>query len=328
MNSPTTAPRSLLGVLLRPFQALLSGNPGDVIFRGIALFFTLCILVLAALMVYEVWLGSQPSIEAYGFWSFIRSTDWDPVALKFGAFHVAVGTIVSSFIAVVVAVPIAIGIALFVTELAPPWARGTVAFLVDILAAIPSIVYGLWGFFVMVPFMRDNVFNRLADWLGWTPFFGRPQYGVSMLAAGFILAIMIVPIISAVAREVIRQVPRDQSEAMLALGATRWETLWKAVLPFARTGIVGAVILGLARAIGETMAVTMVIGNRLSLESNLLAPNATMASLIASEFREAAYDLQVAALIHVGLVLMLISLTVNVIARVLVWTAARKVKGR
>ncbi len=327
MTSTTAGERGFSAWARRRMRRAFSGNRGDVIFRSIALLFTIFILVLAFMMTYEIWDSSRPSIKEFGFFAFMSSTAWDPVFRDFGALHVAVGTIVSAFIAVVIAVPIAIGIALFISELAPPWLRGPVAFLVDILAAIPSIVYGLWGFFVLVPFMFTTLNPFLIEWFGWTGLFARPQFGVSMLAAGIVLAIMIVPIISAVAREVIAQVPSEQSEAMLALGATRWEAIWKVILPYARTGIVGAVILGLARAIGETMAVTMVIGNRIALDENLLAPNATMASLIASEFREATYSLYVSALIHVALVLLLISLTVNVIARLLVWQSTRRLQG-
>jgi phosphate transport system permease protein len=312
----------------RAVRGELSGNRGDVTFKLIALFFTLLILALAVLLVTMVVRESMPSIEEFGFWSFIVSTEWNPVAREFGAAHVAIGTLVSSFIALVIAVPVAVGIALFVTELAPPWLRGPVAFLVDILAAIPSIVYGLWGIFVLIPFMHGTLNPFLIDWFGWTGLFARPQFGLSMLAAGIVLAIMVVPIVSAVAREIIAQVPRDQPEAMLALGATRWETIWHAVLPYARVGIVGAVILGLARAIGETMAVTMVIGNWPTITSNLLAANATMASLIATQFREATFNLHISALIHVGLVLMIISLLVNAAARILVWSVTRGTTGR
>jgi len=309
-------------------RGLVAGNKGDVIFKGIALFFTLFILLLAFLMVYEIWDASRVSIAEFGFWSFPFKDVWDPVFRDFGAAHVAVGTLLTSFIAVVIAVPIAIGVALFVTELAPPWASGPVAFLVDILAAIPSIVYGLWAFFVLVPLMQTLGREFLIPTFGWTGLFSGPYWGLGTLTAGVVLAIMIIPIISAVAREVIAQVPRDQSEAMLALGATKWEVLWKVVLPYARAGIVGAVILGLARAIGETMAVTMVIGNNVQITGNLLGLSATMASLIASEFREATYNLYISALIHVGLVLMLISLVVNVVARLLVWMGERKLGGR
>jgi phosphate transport system permease protein len=312
----------------RMARGLVAGNKGDVVFKGTALLFTLFIVLIAGLMVFEIWDASRPSIAEFGFFTFPFSDAWDPVFRDFGAAHVAVGTLLTSFIAVVIAVPIAIGVALFVTELAPPWLRGPVAFLVDILAAIPSIVYGLWAFFVLVPLMRDLGNNFLIPTLGWTGLFSGPYWGLGTLTAGVVLAVMIIPIISAVAREVIAQVPRDQSEAMLALGATKWEVLWKIVLPYARAGIVGAVMLGLARAIGETMAVTMVIGNRVELTQNLLGLNATMASLIASEFREATYNLYISALIHVGLVLMMISLFVNIVARLLVWMGERKIGVR
>lgn len=313
--------------LIRAVRAEFTGNTGDVVFKSVALLFTLLIVVLAGLLVTMVARESMPSIREFGFFSFVVSTEWNPVTREFGAAHVAVGTLVAALIALVIAVPVAVGIALFVTELAPPWLRGPVAFLVDILAAIPSIVYGLWGIFVLIPFMHGTLNPFLIDWLGWTGLFARPQFGYSMLAAGLVLAIMVVPIISAVTREVIAQVPRDQPEAMLALGATRWETIWHAVLPYARAGIVGAVILGLARAIGETMAVTMVIGNWTEIRANLLATNATMASLIASQFREATFSLHISALIHVGLVLMIISLIVNASARLLVWTVGRGRSG-
>jgi len=324
-TDPNTPPRFSIR---RTAQGLVAGNRGDLIFKSVALFFTLFILLLAFLMVFEIWRSSLPSIREFGFWTFPFQDTWDPVFRDFGAAHVAVGTLVTSAIAVILAVPIAIGIALFVTELAPPWARGPVAFLVDILAAIPSIVYGLWAFFVLVPAMMWAGNTFLIPWFGWTGLFSGPQWGLGTLTAGVVLGVMIIPIISAVSREVIAQVPREQGEAMLALGATRWETIWKVILPYARAGIVGAIILGLARAIGETMAVTMVIGNRVELQENLLGLNATMASLIASEFREATYSLYVSALIHVGLVLMFISLIVNMIARVLVWTGERRLSGR
>ncbi len=305
----------------------VSGSAGDVIFRLVALAFTLIILALAGSLVFTVWDGARPSIGEFGFFGFMSTEEWNPVFGEFGARHIILGTLVSSLIAVILAVPVALGIALFITELAPPSLRGPVAFIIDILAAIPSIVYGLWGMMVLVPFIAGNLNDPLIDYLGWTPFFGRPAFGLSLLAAGIILAIMIVPIISAVAREIIYSVPAAQKEGMLALGATRWEVMWKVVLPYARVGIVGAIILGLARAIGETMAVTMVIGNAGYFVANLLAPSATMASLIANEFREAGTSLHVSALIHVGLVLMIVSLIVNIAARLLVWSVATGPSG-
>ncbi len=288
---------------------------------------TLSILLLAGLMLFEVVMGSRESIRAFGFFGFLSSTAWNPVTKQFGVLHVLVGTLVSSLIAVVLAVPVALGIAIFITQMAHPRIAGVVAFLVDILAAIPSIVYGLWGFFVMVPWIRATLAPFLIHRFGWLPLFDGPSYGVSMLAAGFILAIMIVPIISAVAREIIAQVPQAQKEGLLALGATQWDTIWRVVLPYARSGIVGAVILGLARALGETMAVTMLIGNAHKITLSLLQPNSTMASIIANEFTEASYSLYTSALIHVGLVLMMIAIVVNSLARLLVWSVARSPSG-
>ena len=303
--------------------ALLGGNRGDLTFKAIALLSTLSLLAIAGLMVFEVVVGAGDSFEALGFFQFLASTAWNPVTGDFGALHVLVGTLVSSLLAIVLAVPLALGIAIFITEQAPPWLRGPVSFLVDILAAIPSIVYGLWGIFVLVPIVRDPVSAFLKEHLGFIPLFQGTAVGVSMLAAGFILAIMIVPIVSAVAREMIAQVPVGQKEALVALGATKWEVIWKVILPYARGGIVGAVILGLARALGETMAVTMVIGNSHQLTWSLLEPNSTMASVIANEFTEAGSDIHLSALIHVGLVLMIVALIVNAIARLLVWSVAR-----
>ncbi len=305
----------------------LSGSRGDVVFKGLTLSVTLCILALAALMVSEVVAGARESIRTFGVFGFLSSTAWNPVTKEFGALHVIVGTLVSSFIAVLLAVPVALGIAIFVTQMAPPRIGGAIAFLIDILAAIPSIVYGLWGFFVMVPWIRSSLGPFLIGHLGWLPLFRGPSFGVSVLAAGFILAVMIIPIISAVAREVISQVPQAQKEGMIALGATSWDTIWRVVLPYARAGILGAVILGLARALGETMAVTMIIGNAHRLTWSLLQPNSTMASIIANEFTEATYTLYISALIHVGLVLMVIALIVNVLARLLVWSVARAPAG-
>ena len=312
--------------LLQKLQASareqVTGSPGDVVFKLLALGFTLIILLLAGLLLYTVWTGASESIGEFGFFSFIVTQEWNPVFREFGALHVIVGTLASSAIAVVLAVPVALGIALFITELAPPAIRGIVAFTIDILAAIPSIVYGLWGLHVLLPFLDQHINPLLINYLGWLPFFDRPAFGFSLLTASIILAIMIVPIISAIAREVIGSVPTAQKEGMLALGATGWEVMWKVILPYARAGIVGAIILGLARAIGETMAVTMVIGNAHYISANILAPSATMASIIANEFREATYSLYLSALIHVGLVLMFISLIVNILARVLVWSVA------
>jgi phosphate transport system permease protein len=233
---------------------------------------------------------------------------------------------VTSLIALVIATPLALGVGIFLSEFAPAWLRQPVAFVVDLLAAIPSVIYGLWGIFVLIPMLREHAMPFLRDTLhlGETPFFRGPAYGPSMLAAGLILAIMVLPYVSAVTREVLLAVPRSQREAALALGATRWEVIRDAVLPYARSGIVGGMMLGLGRALGETMAVTMLIGNRHEISASLLAPGYTMASLIANEFSEATGDLHLSALMGVGFVLLVVTFIVNVLARALVWQTARK----
>jgi phosphate transport system permease protein len=272
-----------------------------------------------------VGVAGWPALRDAGF-SFLTSSRWDPVAGAFGAAPAIFGTIVTSIIALVIATPLALGVGIFLSEFAPSWLRQPVAFVVDLLAAIPSVIYGLWGIFVLVPLLREQVMPFLRDTLGLgaTPFFSGPAYGPSMLAAGLILAIMVLPYISAVTREVLLAVPRSQREAALALGATRWEVIRDAVLPYARTGIVGGMMLGLGRALGETMAVTMLIGNRHEISTSLLAPGYTMASLIANEFSEATGDLHLAALMGVGFVLLIVTFIVNVLARALVWQTARK----
>jgi phosphate transport system permease protein len=253
--------------------------------------------------------------------AFLTSSTWDPVAGEFGAAPAIAGTIITSIIALVIATPLALGGAIFLSDFAPSWIRQPLAFLIDLLAAVPSVVYGLWGVFFLLPMLREDVMPFLRDTLhlGATPFFRGPAYGPSVLAAGLILSIMVLPYIAAVSREVLMAVPRSQREAALALGATRWETITGAVIPFARSGIIGGVILGLGRALGETMAVTMVIGNRHELSASLFAPGYTMASLIANEFSEATNDVHLSALMAVGFVLLLITLVVNAIARWLVW---------
>jgi phosphate transport system permease protein len=236
------------------------------------------------------------------------------------------GTVVSSILALILAAPLALGVAIFLSEFCPPWLRRPLAFFVDLLAAIPSVVYGLWGIFFLLPLLREKVMPFLATTLGLgnTPFFSGPAYGNSMLAAAVILAIMILPYISAVAREVLMAVPRSQREAALAMGATKWEMIRDAVIPYARTGILGGVILGLGRALGETMAVTMLIGNRHEISASLFAPGYTLASVIANEFAEATTVLHTAALMACGAVLLVVTLVVNAIARWLVWSVARE----
>jgi len=296
---------------------------GDRIYQVAITAFALIIPALLVLIAIAIGIAAWPAFAAAGL-SFITSSEWNVQAGKFGAAPAIYGTIVSSLIALVLATPLAVGVAIFLSEIAPKWLRQPVAFLVDLLAAIPSVVYGLWGIFFLVPMLRDHVvpFFRDTLHLGNTPLFSGPAYGPSMLAAGVILAIMALPYISAVTREVLLAVPRSQRDAALALGATKWEMIWHAVIPYARSGIIGGVILGLGRALGETMAVTMVIGNRPEISASLLAPGYTMASLIANEFTEATSDLHLSALMAVGAVLFAITLVVNGIARWLVWRVA------
>jgi len=306
--------------------ALLQGRGlGDRLYTFGTTGFALAIPILLAFIAYEIGKAAWPALHTFG-WHFLTSSEWDPVNGHFGAAPAIFGTLVSSFVALLIATPLALGVAIFLSEFAPAWLRTPVAFLVDLLAAIPSVVYGLWGIFFLIPLLRDHTMPFLRDTLhlGATPFFTGPAYGPSMLAAGVILAIMALPYISAVSREVLRAVPRSQREAALALGATRWETIRDAVIPNARSGIIGGIILGLGRALGETMAVTMVIGNRPEISASLYAPGYTMASLIANEFSEATTDLHLSALMAVGAVLFAITIIVNAIARWLVWRVARQ----
>jgi phosphate transport system permease protein len=286
-----------------------------------------CAFVVPALVVaiaLAIFVAAWPAFSKLGL-SIVTTSDWDVRAGRFGAAPALYGTLVSSAVALVIATPLAIGVAIFLSEFSPTWLRQPVGFLVDLLAAIPSVVYGLWGIFVLIPLLREHVMPFLRDTLhlGATPFFRGPAYGPSMLAAGVILAIMALPYISSVSREVLMAVPRSQREAALALGATRWEMIRDAVIPYAKSGIIGGIMLGLGRALGETMAVTLVIGNRLEISPSLLAPGYTMASLIANEFSEATSDLHLSALMAVGAILFVITLIVNAIARWLVWSVSR-----
>jgi phosphate transport system permease protein len=297
------------------------GTRGEVIFYALAALGALALVALVGLMLYELTTVALPSLQRFG-GHFLVGTTWDSVTENYGALPAIYGTLVTSFLALLIAVPISIGTAIFLAELAPQGIRGTVSFLVELLAAIPSVIYGLWALFVLVPLVRSPVESFLGTHLGFLPLFQGPRYGVGVLAGGIVLAIMILPLITATARDVIRVVPSAQKEAMLALGATRWETIWKVVLPFARSGITGSIILGLGRALGETMAVTMVIGNAYKISPSLFAPGNTMASQIAGQFAEANSKLYVSALMELGLVLLGLSLLVNIMARLLVWKTA------
>jgi phosphate transport system permease protein len=285
------------------------------------------VVSLLALIVYELIARSQLSWHAFG-WKFFVQSDWNPVEEHFGALPFIYGTVVSSLVSLIIAVPLAVGVAVFITEMCPAALRGILSFTTELLAAIPSVIYGLWAIFVLVPLLRTYVQPFLANTLGWTGLFTGPPYGIGMLAAGVILAIMIIPIISSITREVLTVVPQHQREGVLALGATRWEMIRMGVLRNARAGIVGAVILGLGRALGETMAVTMVIGNRPEIAKSLFAPGYTMASVLANEFSEATSDMYLSALIEIGLALFLVTIVVNALARLMVWSVTRGLPAR
>ena len=282
----------------------------------------IAVVALLGLIVYQLVVGSQLSWHAFG-WKFFGQSDWNPVEDQYGALPFIYGTIVSSLLSLVIAVPLSVGVAVFITEMCPVGLRGILSFTTELLAAIPSVVYGLWAIFVLVPLIREYAEPFLAKTLGWTGLFTGPPYGIGMLAAGVILAIMIIPIVSSISREVLTVVPQHQREAVLALGATRWEMIRMGVLRNARAGIVGAIILGLGRALGETMAVTMVIGNRPEIAKSLFAPGYTMASVLANEFTEASGDLYLSALIEIGLALFFVTIVVNALARIMVWSVTR-----
>jgi phosphate transport system permease protein len=291
----------------------------DAAFGVIILLSAISVFAIVVLVVWELVDKSRLSLHQFGI-HFFYGHDWDPVNESFGAMPFIYGTLVSSALALLLAVPLSVGVAVYITEMCPQRLRAIISFLVELLAAIPSVIYGLWGIFVLAPLLRDYVQPFLAKTLGWTGFFSGPIYGLGMLAAGIILAIMVVPVIASITREVMTAVPQNQREAVLALGATRWEMIRMGVLRNARIGIVGGVILGLGRALGETMAVTMVIGNRPEIAKSLFAPGYTMASVIANEFTEATGDMYLSALVEIGLALFLVTLIVNALARLLVWS--------
>ena len=302
-----------------------TGNKGDAIFH-LAISATSVIVVLIVIaMIMALASHATVSIRQFGF-SFLTSREWDPIKGHFGSLAFIYGTIVSSLIALFISVPLSLGIAIFLVEQAPPVISRPITFLVELLAAIPSVVYGLWGIFVLAPFLRVHVEPHLARWFGWLPLFQGPITGIGLLTGGIILAIMVTPIISAVARDVLAAVPHTQREAALALGATKWEST-RVVLVNGAPGIAGAVILGLGRALGETMAVTMVIGNRPQISASLFQPSYTLASVIANEFTEATAEIYLSSLVELGLILFLVTFVVNAIARLLVWRVTRGTLG-
>jgi len=294
---------------------------GDKAFEWLTLGMALVVILLVFLIGWQLAYGSSLAIQKFGL-RFLTTSTWDPVAEEFGALPFIYGTLVSSLIALIIAVPLSIGTAVYLTELAPLWIRQPIISLIEMLAAIPSVILGLWGIFVMIPWLRDYPFPILKKLFGWTPFFTGPIYGPSMLAGGIIIAVMILPIITSVSREILRSVPDLQREAAYAMGATRWEVTRIAVLSYARKGLFGAVILGLGRALGETMAVTMVIGNTPQIAASLFQPGYTLASVIANEFTEATTDVYLQALFEIGLVLFGVTILVNLLAQLLLKTIA------
>src|SRR5215475_14369960 len=325
MSGPQPVAAAKLTANATEFKPLLhasGGESSDRVFRSLITACGLAVLGVLGLIVYELMVRSRLSWHAFGL-RFFASIEWDPVNEQFGALPFVYGTLVSSLVALIIAVPLSLGVAVFTTEMCPKKLRGPLSFFVELLAAIPSVIYGLWAIFVLVPLLSNYVEPVLGKSLGWTGLFVGPAYGIGMLAAGVILAIMIVPIISSITRELIMVVPQNQREGVLALGATRWEMIRVGVLRNARAGIVGGIILGLGRALGETMAVTMVIGNRPEIAKSLFAPGHTMASVLATEFSEATGDTYLSALVEIGLALFLVTIIVNALARLLVSTVTR-----
>jgi phosphate transport system permease protein len=308
------APRKTAVERMRPPSKL-----GDKAFEWLTLLMALSVVALIFMVGWQLCSGSALAIKKFG-GGFLFGSRWDPVSEEFGALPFIFGTLVSSLIALVIAVPLSIATAVYLTELAPAWIRAPIISLIEMLSAIPSVILGLWGIFVMIPWLRLHFFPLLKTFFGWTPLFSGPIYGVSMLAGGIIVAIMIIPIITSISREILSSVPNLQREAAYGLGATRWEVTQIAVLSYAKRGLFGAVILGLGRALGETMAVTMVIGNRPEISASLFAPGYTLASVIANEFAEATTEMYLQALFAIGLVLFLVTIVVNLLAQLLLKT--------
>jgi phosphate transport system permease protein len=288
----------------------------DFAFKWVAAGAAFMIVVLIVMVGWQLYAGSRMALSQFGF-GFLWSSEWDPVQDKYGALPFIFGTLVSSLLALLIAVPLGVATAIFLTELAPLKLRQPIVMAIEMLAAVPSVIFGLWGIFVLIPWLRDHLFVWLRHYFGYLPLFQGPIYGVSMLAAGIVVAIMILPIITSISREILRSVPNLQREAAYALGATRWEVLKIAVLSYARRGLFGAAVLGLGRALGETMAVTMVIGNRPQISASLFAPGYTLASVIANEFTEATSDLYLNSLFELGLVLMGVAILVNAAAQLM-----------
>jgi phosphate transport system permease protein len=320
-TTTTTVPRAGPVAGSRSFLSRL--REGDEIARLITFLFAASVVLVTLLLVFELWQGSALPRHKFGF-NFFRTSVWDPVFEQFGALPFIYGTLVTAGVSLLIAVPLGIGAAIFLAELAPARVSDTLEFFIDLLAAVPSVIYGLLGVFIVVPLMREYIQPALKSTLGFLPLFEGPIYGVGFLTAGIVLAIMVLPYIISVSREVLLSVPRDQREAALSLGSTRWESTWKVVVPFARGGIMGSIFLALARALGETMAVTMVIGNAPLISASLFSPGDSIASVIANQFAEATGDLYVQSLIELGLVLFLLTFILNGLARLLIVATSQK----
>jgi phosphate transport system permease protein len=296
---------------------------GDTIARLVVLGFATLVLLIAIILVVQLWVSSEPARQKFGL-GFLTSAKWNPVTEDFGALPFIYGTVVTSILSLLISVPLGVGAAIFLSELAPARLSDTLTFLIELLAAIPSVIYGLLAYFTLVPLMRSTVEPFLKSALGFLPLFRGYALGVGMLTASLVLSIMIVPYIISVSRESLLAVPREQREAALALGATKWESTWQVVVPYAKLGILGSVFLALARALGETMAVTMVIGNDPAIHASLLAPGYTIAAVIANEFSEAGGKVYPAALVELGLVLFLLTVVINGVARLMIVATTRK----
>jgi len=323
-TTTTTVPSASPVAGSRSFLSRL--RDGDEIARLITFLFAATVVLITLLLVFELWKGSALPRHKFGF-AFFRTTTWDPIFDKFGALPFIFGTLVTAVVSLLIAVPLGIGAAIFLAELAPARVSDTLEFFIDLLAAVPSVIYGLLGVFIVIPLMRDYVQPAIQQTLGFLPLFSGPIYGLGFLTAGIVLAIMVIPYIISVSREVLLSVPRDQREAALSLGSTRWESTWKVVVPFARTGIMGSIFLALARALGETMAVTMVIGNTPTISASLFSPGYSIAAVIANEFTEATGDLYLQSLIELGMVLFLLTFVLNGLARLLIVATSQRGGG-
>ena len=324
MAATTTVPSASPLAGSRSFISRL--RDGDEIARLITFLFAASVVLVTLLLILELWQGSALARHKFGLHFFVTRV-WDPVAEQFGALPFIYGTVITATVSLLIAVPLGIGAAIFLAELAPARLSDALEFFIDLLAAVPSVIYGLLGVFIVVPLMRDYVQPGLKHTLGFLPLFSGPAYGIGFLTAGILLAIMVIPYIISVSREILMSVPRDQREAALSLGATRWESTWKVVVPFARPGIMGSIFLALARALGETMAVTMVIGNTPTISASLFSPGYSIAAVIANEFTEATGDVHLQALIELGLVLFLLTFLLNGVARLLIVVTSQRGSG-